>query len=158
MLPYRVGIRGFCLLVFAWVAFGCVDNFSADIQIVNPPVIQSVEAEGTGHIIRVGVFNTEVGFAGYRLFTGATADEAQNAPLNSGSDCGPLAVIPNISVEYIIEVKPGITGVDSSLGGFRLCAIDASLTAGQFVALRSLIFQNLTSLGVSISSNAAQVP
>ena len=39
-------------------------NFSAESQVINPPILFSVAAEDTGHIISLSAQNTELGFAG----------------------------------------------------------------------------------------------
>ncbi len=132
-------------------------NFSAESQVINPPILFSVAAEDTGHIISLSAQNTELGFAGYRLFYGATEGEALTTTTNT-VDCGALSLLPNQAITYVIEVKPGQSAVTAGNTDNRLCAVPFGLSSGQYVAIRALVFQDLVSLGTSITSNALVVP
>jgi len=133
-------------------------NYSAQNQTINPPILASISPEGTGHIITLYAQNTEIGFAGYRLFQSSSDTLVRNADPLSGVDCSrPLAVPPNQAITYVIEVKPGQTAVSPGYSN-RLCVVSLLLTSGTFVALRSLSLSGLTSVDTSLSSNSLVVP
>lgn len=167
--PRRAPAAWLALLVLGF-AFGNLvcTNYSADDPQVNPPIFLgltspqdttvAIEAEGTGHILRVRALNQELGFSGYRLYAAATDAAVRALGSETGTDCGPLSLSPISSVEYILEAKPGQTAVTAGASGNRLCAFNTTLTSGQFVLLRALIFKSPTSVGVSHPSNSAQVP
>ncbi len=147
-------------IIFCASAISCT-NYSSKPQTANPPIILSIAQEGTGHILTVSAQNAEIGFSGYELFQGISESAVRNAAKNSGVLCGSLAFNPNQAVNSIIEVKPGQTTASPTVSGAtnRLCAVPLLLTAGTFVALRSLITQNVAGgIGESISSNAVVVP
>ncbi|MCB1323960.1 MAG: hypothetical protein H7A21_01505 [Spirochaetales bacterium] len=143
------------LSLVALCSLACT-NYSSSPQIVNPPIILGIQAEGTGHIITVAAQNTELGFVSYRLFQGID-ESAARTQTTGGTDCGPFNILPNDAVQYIIEVKPGQTAVTAGTTDNRLCAMATGLTSGRYVALRSLVF-NITSIGTSDPSNAVLVP
>lgn len=143
------------LFLLGALSMGC-SNYSSEPQIVNPPIILGISREGSGHILTVAAQNTELGFFGYRLFESTTEDDARTQAADNGTDCGTLNVLPNNAIEYIIEVKPDQTTVSPGSTD-RLCVVTRSLTAGRYVALRSLIF-NVTTITTSSSSNAVLVP
>ena len=155
------------LFVLCLPALFCT-NYSAENPTVNPPILLgltspqdttlAIEKEGTGHILRVRALNQEIGFSGYRLYAAATDAAVRALGVDSGTDCGPLNLVPVSSIEYIIEAKPGQTTVTPGTTDSRLCAISTSLSSGQWILLRSLIFKSPTSVGTSNPSNSAQVP
>lgn len=152
----RVRRPGFCLalaLALGLAAPGCT-NYSSEQQTLNTPVLLGVTVESPGHLIQISAQNVEIGFTGYRMFTGTTAAEAQAA--TSGVDCGALNLAPNQSVFLFIEVKPNQNVVTPGASN-RLCAVPAQLTSGQFVVIRALLFNALT-ISTGLPSNAAQVP
>ena len=134
-----------------------VTNYSAIPIAVNLPLILKISKEGTGHVITIRAQNEEIGFSGYRLFTGATAEEARTEA--TGTDCSwPLATDNNRAMGYLIEVKPGQTSVTPTTADNRLCAVPLLLNSGEWVTLRSLIYKNITTTETSEPSNAVQVP
>ena len=142
---------------FALILGACT-NYSAETQNVNPPILTSIAREGTGHIITMAAQNTEIGFAGYRLFQGTTDTGVRTANSLSGIDCSrPLAVLPNQAISYVIEVKPGQTAVSAGYSN-RVCAVPLALTPGTLVGVRSLILRDLLSLDTGLSSNTLVVP
>ncbi len=146
LLPAAIGLT-----------FAACTNYTAEEQLVNPPIILDITAEGTGHIITVAAQNSEIGFFTYRLFQGTSeADVFTQNPLG-GTDCGPLALLPDTATNYIIEVKPGQSTVTAGASGLRLCSIPATLSSGEVIAIRAVIF-NITSVQTSIPSNVFTVP
>lgn len=144
-------------MIFVLSSCGKVTNFSAIPLAVNLPLILGIEAEGTGHIITIRAQNEEIGFSGYRLFTGATEAEARTEA--AGTDCSwPLATDNNRAMGYLIEVKPGQTAVTPTTADNRLCVVPILLTSGEWVTIRSLIYKNITTTDTSEPSNAVQVP
>jgi hypothetical protein len=143
------------LLLLVTATSACT-NYSAETQTINPPIIFTIQAEGTGHILTVAAQNAEIGFFGYRLYEAPTeaAVRALN-PLN-GTDCGALAVLPNQALQYVIEAKPGQIVVTPGTTD-RVCSFPVQLTPGSFVALRALGF-SITSVNTSVLSNAIVVP
>ncbi len=149
------------------VLAGCT-NYSAEDPVVNPPIFLgitspqdstlAIEAEGTGHILRVRVLNQEVGFQGYRLYTAGTEAALRALATDNGTDCSGLATPPIAVAEYILEAKPGQTAVTPGATGNRLCAFNITLVSSNWVLLRSLIFQSPVSVGTSEPSNAVVVP
>jgi hypothetical protein len=141
-----------------WLALGLATsactNYSSEQQTLNTPILLGVTVEAPGHLIQISAQNVEIGFSGYRMFTGATAAEAQAA--TSGVDCGALSLTPNQSTFLFIEVKPNQNVVTPGASN-RLCAVPAQLTSGQFVVIRALLFNALT-ISTGLPSNAAQVP
>lgn len=154
-----MGLRAFvrlaCGLASAAALAGCT-NYTAESPIVNPPIILSIATEDNGYLLEVSAQNVELGFAGYRLYTGATPEEAQNQPAENGVDCGGINLQPNQAVVYFIEAKPGQDTVTPGTSN-RICAIPVDIQAGQYVALRALIF-NVTTFGTSLPSNAVLAP
>lgn len=148
----RLRRLGLCLALGLGLP-GCT-NYSSERQTLNTPVLLGVTVEAPGHLIQISAQNVEIGFSGYRLFTGATAAEAQAA--TSGVDCGALNLTPNQSTFLFIEVKPNQNVVTPGASN-RLCAVPAQLTSGQFVVIRALLFNALT-ISTGLPSNAAQVP
>ena len=138
------------------VLLAACTNFTAEPQIVNPPIIFSIAPDGDGFILQVAAQNAEIGFIGYRLFAGSTEADVQNANPNAGSDCGPFSELPIDASFYFVEIKPDSNFVTPGRSN-TICAIQASPTSGQFIALRALLF-NITSIDTSISSNIILVP
>lgn len=164
--PATLALAGMLVVGLLGVV-GCT-NYSAEEPIVNPPILLgltsptdttlAIAAEGTGHILRVRAINQEIGFAGYRLYQASTDAAVRALSVDAGTDCGPLAVSPVSSVEYIIEVKPGQSTVTPGLTDNRLCAMNTTLVSGNYVLLRSLIFRSPVAVSTSIPSNSAVVP
>ncbi len=143
------------LLTVSVFTAGCT-NYSSEDKIVNPPILLSIEADGTGHLIHVAAQNTEIGFSGYRLYQGISEQDSRNKDGLDGVDCTfPLSTVTTRGIEYIIEVKPGITAVSDST---YVCAVPLALTSGTWISLRSLIFEDFFTSQTSIASNALPVP
>lgn len=131
-------------------------NYSSRPQTVNPPILLGIVKEGSGHVITIAAQNVEVGFLGYRVYTGATEAASRDAAVSAGIDCPPV-IVPNQAVEYTVEVKPNQATVTSGVTN-RLCLAQTSVAAGQYVTMRALLFRDFTSLDSSISSNALVAP
>ncbi|MCB1173136.1 MAG: hypothetical protein KDK39_06210 [Leptospiraceae bacterium] len=143
--------------LFVWVLLGqACTNYSSDPQIVSTPILLGVQTEGTGHILTVAAQNVEIGFLGYRLYQASSESALRALAVDNGTTCGPINTQPNASVEYIMEAKPGQTAVTAGTTN-RVCAFNASLTSGNYVGVRSLIF-SLTAVGTSEISNALLIP
>ncbi|PJZ85797.1 LIC11661 family lipoprotein [Leptospira harrisiae] len=143
-----------------WLAFGCT-NYSTTASVQAPPTLISITNNGNSNFtIKVRAQNPEFIFQGYRLYTGATENLAQNpTDLNMGDSCilAQAAIVQPL--DYIFEIdpstNPNTTGVS--------CRIFATLTPGTYIAMRTLglavNLQNSTSsYKVSMSSNALIVP
>jgi hypothetical protein len=137
---------------------GCT-NFTTDTPDINGPVLASIEKNSDSlYIIHVMARNQEIGFTGYRLYTGVTEKAAREAAAGNGFDCGhPLTTLPNSAIVYKIEVTPDrvepLPGTTDTL-----CTVPLRLTAGTWVALRSLFYKDFLSRDTSMSSNALLVP
>ncbi len=136
--------------------FACT-NYTAETQNINPPIILSIVAEGTGHLITVSAQNAEIGFFGYRLYQGTDESAVRAINPNNGTDCGALAILPEQALNYVIEAKPGQTAPTAGATDNRICALPVTLTSGSFVALRALGF-SISSVNTSVISNAVVVP
>ncbi|MCR9142411.1 MAG: hypothetical protein NXI24_09185 [bacterium] len=145
------------LLAMATACLPACTNYTAETQNINPPIIISVVAEGTGHLITVAAQNAEIGFFGYRLYQATDEAAVRAINPNNGTDCGALAILPDQAQNYVIEVKPGQTAPTAGTTDSRICALPAALTSGGVVALRALGF-SISSLNTSVISNAVVVP
>lgn len=146
----------FCAVVLILSALPGCTNYTAETQNINPPIILSITAEGTGHLITVAAQNAEIGFFGYRLYQGVNEAAVRAINPNNGTDCGALAILPNQAQNYVIEAKPG--QVAPTAGSIdRICAMPVTLTSGGVVAMRALGF-SISSVNTSEISNAVVVP
>lgn len=145
------------MLVAMLSGVGCT-NYSSREQVISPPVILSITREDSGHIITISAQNQEIGFSGYRLYTGVTEDLARSENSQPVNLLQCLNVITDSPVQYIIEVKPDRSSITPVEGENRICIITAGLTAGEWVAMRSLLFKDFSTFDTSISSNAAVIP
>ncbi|MBX7059655.1 MAG: hypothetical protein K1X75_16445 [Leptospirales bacterium] len=145
-------LRAAAAAVFVWLA-ACT-NFSAEDNIINTPILMSITREGSGHLIQVQAQNAELGFIGYRLFTGASATAAQAA--SSGVDCGALNLLTTTAGIRYIEAKPGQSSVTAGTTD-RICAAPLTINAGDYVVMRATVF-DLAAIAQSNASNALQAP
>jgi hypothetical protein len=148
-------------LVFILLIIGnnCTNYSSSDAVQVNIPIITLISKNGTGgHLIEMAAQNAEVGFAGYRVFQGATEQVVQTAAPETGTDCSlPLYVLPTQGIPYRIEVDP-LAGPPLVNTLNIVCTVHVSLTAGNYTAVRPLIYSNFYTITTGLSSNAVIVP
>ena len=152
--------RASIITVFFISIFSCTNYSTADAILVNIPIITAItrNATGSGHLIEMSAQNAEIGFAGYRLFAGATEQDVLSAPPSAGTDCSlPLYLIPNQGIPYKIEVDPAaVPPVNNSLN--IVCSVPVTLTVGNYTAVRPLIYSDLSTITTGLSSNAVIVP
>ncbi|MGE8722498.1 LIC11661 family lipoprotein [Leptospira terpstrae] len=152
--------RQFSLLLVLVLAFGCT-NYSTTASVQAPPTLISITNNGnSNYTVKVRAQNPEFIFQGYRLYSGASENLAQNpTDLNIGASCFLAQATVVQPIEYTFEIdestNPNTTGVS--------CRIFATLTPGTYIAMRTLglavNLQNSTSsFKVSMSSNALIVP
>ena len=131
-----------------------ITNFTSEPIAANIPIILSIEVDGDGHLVTIRAQNEEIVFSGYRLYTGASEAEARQQL--TGSDCSYFSQAEGVDhVEYVIEVRPGISEVSSSS---YLCFVSQALIPGEWVVLRALAFQNILEVTPGEPSNAVLVP
>jgi hypothetical protein len=154
----------FILIFFLIWQLGCT-NFSAKKYTPAPPILISIKPIPTGYLLTFRGSNPEVFFASYRLYTGNSESAARNpADLGSGFDCSGLNMLPNLPLEYSIEISPSagaLATVQTGDNSNRVCKIVATLTSGQFIAVRAIVlsFQTGTqSFNFSAPSNVLVVP
>jgi hypothetical protein len=130
-----------------------------------PPILISLKAIPTGHLLTMRSSNPEIFFAGYRLFPGNSENAARNpGDLNGGIDCSGINLLPNLPLEYSIEISPnpgGLAPVEEGDNPNRVCKMNASLGSGSFVSVRALILSFQVGGGsftLSAPSNALVVP
>ena len=150
-------IRLLKALILVPLCWAHCTNYSAETQNINPPIILTVTAEGTGHILTVAAQNAELGFFGYRLFQAPTEAGVRALNPTAGTDCGALAAVPNQAINYVLEAKPGQTAPSLSDTDVRICAFPVQLTSGSYIAVRALGF-SITTVNTSEISNAVIVP
>lgn len=147
--------------------FGLVycSNYSTTKAKPVPPILISLKAIPTGHLITMRSANPEIFFAGYRMFTGSTDEAARNpADLNAGVDCSSINLLPNLPLEYSIEISPtagALAPVEEGDNPNRVCKMVTSLTSGTYVSVRALILSFQVGGGsftLSAPSNALIVP
>jgi hypothetical protein len=133
-------------------------NFSTEPITVNTPILLGIQPNGKGgHLLEVATQNVGVGFAGYRLFTGSTEEQARTAVESSGIACSwPLTTVPNQGISYFIEVQANIP--PPVAGTNRLCSVPVNLVTGSWVALRALYYRDILNIASGSSSNALPVP
>ncbi|TGM23329.1 LIC11661 family lipoprotein [Leptospira meyeri] len=151
----------FSALVFSGVfVFGCT-NYSTTASVQAPPTLISITNNGNSNFtIKVRAQNPEFIFQGYRIYSGATENLAQNpTDLNMGDSCilAQAAIVQPL--DYTFEIDPSTNPNTAGVS----CRIFATLTPGTYIAMRTLglsvNLQNSTSsYKVSMSSNALIVP
>ncbi len=147
----------FILITSAFSA-GC-SNYTQETPTINPPVLTSIDKKRNNEfVLNIMANNTEIGFAGYRMYTGNTEKDAREAPAANGYECADsLANLPDRAIAYRIEVSPTRTQPSSESSNI-LCTITFTLTSGTWVAVRSLIYKDFLTKDTSMSSNALPVP
>lgn len=140
-------------------------NYSVTKTLPNPPVLVSLAKLSTGGHLLVYRGNTsDIFFAGYKLYRGSTASAARNpSSLTAGLDCTNRTLIPNLPIEYSIEIytSEGLSGVVEGDNGNRVCKFKTLLTSGEYVSVRTLLLSfQVGSQGFQFSSpsNALVVP
>lgn len=130
----------FTLLIFFT---NCTNYTVSRIQTV-PPVLISLSSvsQTGGHLLVYRGTNPEIFFAGYKLYTGKTPGEARNpVSLFSGIDCTSRALLPNLPIEYSIEISTtsGLSTVNAGENANRVCKFQTSLSSGSYISLRTLL-------------------
>lgn len=153
MLPKKI-----LFSVFIFVSASFCTNFTTEDVIVNTPIILGISLNPSGgHILKIAAQNTEIGFAGYRLYAGTTEQAVRTADPASGIDCSqPLSLLPSQGIEYKIEIVAG-KGAPAKDSGY-ICNFPVTLTAGNFIGMRAVKIQSITSLTTGLSSNVVVVP
>ncbi|MCB1177082.1 MAG: hypothetical protein KDK36_05830 [Leptospiraceae bacterium] len=152
------------ILIFILFLHFCT-NFSTKKTTPVPPILVSLKTIPTGYLLTFRGSNPEIFFAGYRLYTGTSESEARNpSDLNAGADCSSINLLPNLPLEYSIEISStagDLATVEEGDNPNRVCKIVTTLTAGQYISVRALIlsFQiGSQSFNISAPSNALIVP
>ncbi|MCG6141080.1 LIC11661 family lipoprotein [Leptospira mtsangambouensis] len=147
-------------IFFGLFVFDCT-NYSTTASVQAPPTLISITNNGNSNFtIKVRAQNPEFIFQGYRIYSGATENLAQNpADLNLGESCILAQSTIVQPVDYIFEIDPSTNPNTAGVS----CRIFATLTPGTYIAMRTLglsvNLQNSTSsYKVSMSSNALIVP
>lgn len=144
----------YCLLLFSLTR--CF-HYSTSEQTVNAPVLLGIERIASGHRLKVAAQNLEIGFAGYRLYEGASESEARSLDAPTQKDCGPFGTLPAQGVEYAMDIRVDRTTVeDGSVN--HLCVFTHAATPGNYVVVRALLLRDLQSQATSIASNALIAP
>ena len=143
---------------------GSCTNYSASKSKTAPPIIISIASSGSGiYTMVVRAQNPEILFQGYRMYPSATIKDSRTpADLNVGFDClrgTALPILPNQPIDYNFEIHPSGGAPSSGVA----CRFQASLSAGTYITLRSILFGiNLTSSSGSYSysgpSNTVVLP
>lgn len=156
-------IRLFSILLLCGI-FSCT-NYSAKKNVPVPPILIAIKTIPTGYLLTFRGANPEIFFASYRLYTGATESAARNpADLGSGTDCSGINQLPNLPLEYSIEISPtagSLATVESGDNANRVCKIVTTLSNGQYIAVRAIVLSFQTgaqSFNFSAPSNALIVP
>lgn len=154
----------FAIASLIFIFFNCT-NYSVTKTLPNPPVLISLAKLSTGGHLLVYRGNTsDIFFAGYKLYTGSSATAARNpSSLTAGLDCSNRSLLPNLPIEYSIEIytSEGLSGVVEGDNGSRVCKFKTLLTAGDYISVRTLLLSfQIGSQGFQFSapSNALVVP
>jgi len=149
---------------FIFFTINCT-NYSVTKNLPNPPVLVSLAKLSTGGHLLVYRGNTsDIFFAGYKLYTGSTATAARNpSSLTAGLDCINRSLLPNLPIEYSIEIftSEGLSGVVEGDNSSRVCKFKTLLTSGEYISVRTLLLSfQIGSQGFQFSapSNALVVP
>jgi len=155
------------IAIASYIIFNTVNctNYSVTKTLPNPPVLISLAKLNTGGHLLVYRGNTsDIFFAGYKLYTGSSATAARNpSSLTTGLDCTNRALLPNLPIEYSIEIftSEGLSGVVEGDNGNRVCKFKTLLTSGDYISVRTLLLSfQIGSQGFQFSSpsNALVVP
>lgn len=152
------------IVFFALFNFSCTNYSVSRVQTIPPILISLATLSTGGHLLIYRGTNPEIFFAGYKLYIGNTPNEARNPDvLSSGLDCINRSLLPNLPIEYSIEIftSSGLTQVATGENANRVCKFSTNLVSGKYIALRTLLLsfqpgnQGLT---YSSPSNALIVP
>lgn len=151
------------IFVFIFL-FQCSNYTTYKVKPV-PPILLSIKAIPTGHLITMRATNPEAFFVGYKLYVGNSESSVRNpSDLNSGIQCVSLNLLPNLPIEYSIEVSPnegGLAPVEIGDNPNRVCKMITQLQSGQFIALRAMTLSLQLgggNLNYSAPSNSLLVP
>ena len=152
------------ILLINGILISCTNYSVSRVQTVPPILISLATLSTGGHLLVYRGTNPEIFFAGYKLYIGSTANEARNPlVLSSGIDCINRSLLPNLPIEYSIEIytSAGLTQVATGENANRVCKFSTSLVSGNYISLRTLLlsFQpGSQGLQYSSPSNALIVP
>ena len=152
------------IILFTFFIQSCTNYSVSRVQTVPPILISLATLNTGGHLLVYRGTNPEIFFAGYKLYTGSTANEARNpSVLSSGLDCTNRSLLPNLPIEYSIEIftSEGLTQVATGENANRVCKFSTLLESGKYISLRTLLlsFQpGSQGLQYSSPSNALIVP
>jgi len=114
----------------------CTNYSVSRVQTVPPILISLATLSTGGHLLVYRGTNPEIFFAGYKLYIGSTANEARNPEvLSSGIDCINRSLLPNLPIEYSIEIytSVGLTQVATGENASRVCKFSTSLVSGKYI-------------------------
>lgn len=134
----------FLCLSFLWLP-RCSNQIVSGPEVLHAPVNLKIEAKTspfTYYHLEFQSDNRETGFGGYRLFTGATADEA-NAAVSAFTDSGsypdvadgatcPSSAFSDFQTPVTIQV-----GGSSDITGYSCVLKSLALASNQYVAVRA---------------------
>ena len=152
------------LFICLFLISGCTNYTVSRIQTIPPILISLTSLQSGGYLLVYRGTNPEIFFAGYKLYTGVGPSEARNPnDLFSGIDCSSRALLPNLPIEYSIEIhsSPGLSAVGAGENANRVCKFQTSLTPGTYISVRTLLlsFQvGSQAFQFSAPSNALLVP
>jgi hypothetical protein len=159
--------RSFYLLVILFILnlISCTNYTVSRTQTIPPILISISNREGGGHLLVFRGANPEIFFTGYKLYVGSNTNEVRNpSNLSSGIDCENRTIIPNLPLEYSIEINPNSTTlsqVNTGENGNRVCRFPSTLNSGQVISVRSLLLSiqpGAQSFQYSTPSNSLVVP
>lgn len=157
-------LKRFIFALSLFFLFDC-SNYSTYKPKPIPPILLSLKAIPTGHLLTFRATNPEAFFFGYRLYLGGTEAEVRNpSSLNQGIDCASINLLPNLPLEYSIEISPntgGLAPVEAGDNPNRVCKIITNLQTGNFIVLRAMTISlqlGSNNLNFSAPSNALIVP
>ncbi|NBU99191.1 MAG: hypothetical protein EBS19_13435 [Spirochaetia bacterium] len=154
----------FIIILISVFLNSCMNYSVSRVQTVPPILISLATLSTGGHLLVYRGTNPEIFFAGYKLYVGNTANEARNPTiLSSGLDCTNRSLLPNLPIEYSIEIysSSGLTQVATGENANRVCKFSTILESGKYISLRTLLlsFQpGYQGLQYSSPSNALIVP
>ncbi|MCB1142892.1 MAG: hypothetical protein H7A24_15315 [Leptospiraceae bacterium] len=153
------------LFIFVFLVINCT-NYSVSKTQTVPPILISLSARtGGGHLLVFRGTNPEFFFVGYKLYVSNSVNSARNpSSLTGGVDCENRGIIPNLPLEYSIEIyadSVGLSPVNTGENGNRICKFPVNLSSGSVIAVRSLLLSIQPGSQVyqfSTPSNALVVP
>jgi len=151
-------------LVISLFFISCSNYTTTKLKPV-PPILISIKQIPTGHLLTMRASNPEIFFAGYRMFVGTSENSARNPnDLNTGIDCSGINLLPNLPIEYSIEISPtagALAPVQAGDNPNRVCKMVTSLSSGSYISLRALLLSFQVgggSFSFSAPSNVLIVP